>query len=89
MSNAKRIEQIGSLPPRQSYLGKVVSDGTHTGIVDAEFVDLEAATACGVIPQGWFEGLQKLCLSQKDDLWLSVILERGCVLIGERDLVKS
>jgi hypothetical protein len=65
MNNAARIAQIRSLPPRQSYLGQIVSDGTHTGIVDAEFVDLEAATACGVVPQGWFEGLQKPGLSQK------------------------
>jgi len=45
-------------------------------------------------PAVWFrkvgsKGFRNRAFLRKDDLWLSVVLERGCVLIGERDLVKS
>jgi len=83
-----RIEQIASRGVRSpSLLGRrAIVDGV-SGIIDAEFIDLQAAIDCGLVDQGWFMVQLPLVKTTKEDRWYSVVLPEGAVLVGAQDLV--
>lgn len=88
--NTERIDQLRNrLPGDRRYLGTIVTSGEHTGIVDAEFIDLQAAVDCGLVDPLWFDEQFPQCKTPRECRWLSVVTESGAVLIGEHDIVST
>ncbi len=93
MSNNNRIEQIAArgssvaiLELTINPLGRACAVDGVEGRVDAAFIDLEAAVACGIIGPGWFAEQDNLDASAWQERWYSVVLPHGAVLVSARDL---
>jgi hypothetical protein len=90
MMNDQRIRQIANrhtVGSGADVLGKAcVVDGVQ-GRIDAVFIDLAAAIACGVVGPGWFAERSGRDLTTRDECWYSVVLRHGSVLVGQRELV--
>ena len=58
------------------------------GVIDACFADLRAAEECHVIDSAtfWLASQEKTPKTQPSDIWYSVVLDTGAVLVGEQDL---
>ena len=91
--NKQRINQLvkRGKPAPKCYIGMWVSHPRHgVGVVDAQFVDLQAAVDCGLVDGEWYSIQSARPKTSPVDGWVSVILEDGgAVLIGVDDLVPA
>jgi hypothetical protein len=71
--------QLGERVHRKDY-------EESNGIIDAIYIDFQAARDCGIVSADWYECQTIRPRSLKTDRWYSVVLRDGAILAGEHDL---